>query len=40
MKHTKSATLARIDGNYFFYICLSLVLAIAALGILVDIIGR
>lgn len=40
MKQSKSETLARVDENYIFYVCLSLVLAIAALGILVDMTGR
>lgn len=40
MRHSKSARLVRIEDNYIFYGCLILVLAIAAVGILSDIVSR
>jgi hypothetical protein len=40
MKHTKSARLVRVEENYIFYTCLILVLAIAAVGVLTDVVSR
>jgi hypothetical protein len=40
MRRTKSETWVRIEESYIFYACLTLVLAIAAFGIVADITGR
>jgi len=40
MKPIKSERLVRVDENYIFYTCLVLVLAIAAVGVFVDLTGR
>lgn len=37
MKGIKTEKLVRIEQNYIFYTCLTLVLAIAAFGIVVDV---
>jgi hypothetical protein len=40
MRQSKSTRLVRNEENYIFYTCLILVLAIAAAGILTDIVSR
>ena len=40
MRRTRSETMVRIEENYIFYTCLTLVLAIAAFGIIIDTIAR
>lgn len=37
MKESKENKLVRIEENYIFYTCLTLVLAIAAFGIVIDV---
>ena len=37
MRRNNSAKALRIEGNHFFYTCLVLVLAIAAFGIITDV---
>jgi hypothetical protein len=40
MRDSKSERLVRVEENYIFYTCLILVLAIAAVGILTDVVSR
>jgi hypothetical protein len=40
MRRTRSEAMARVEENYIFYICLTLVLAIAAVGLITDTIAR
>lgn len=37
MKGSKAEKLVRIEENYIFYTCLTLVLAVAAFGIVIDV---
>ena len=39
MKSTKTLRTMRVEENYIFYVCLTLVLAIAAFGIVTDVIA-
>ena len=39
MKSTKTLRTMRVEENYIFYVCLTLVLAIAAFGIVTDVIS-
>ena len=39
MRRAKAESIVRIDPDYIFYVCLALVLAIAAIGIATDILN-